>query len=327
VRGRRLQIALGVLWLLDGALQFQPFMFTKEFFDGILGMANMGLPGPVSTADYRVASILVAHPVLWNTLFASLQVILGLGLLYKPTARVALAASIPWALGVWVMGEGFGGLFMGGTSLLTGAPGAAMLYAVLGVLAWPGLAPRVREDIGLASWIVVWVGSSLLELESVNHAARVPGSQIANGRFGEPGWLAWLNSAAGHLIGSAGAEFAVLLGVTGVLIGVGVLWSVTRRAALVAGMFLAALVGVLGQDLGGIATRHGTDPGTGPLLLLFALALWPEARSGATTEDIASLSDEGPVTARTQLGALVTAAAVWQPATTPRDDRGIGWSQ
>lgn len=27
-RRRRLQIALGALWLLDAALQFQPFMFT-----------------------------------------------------------------------------------------------------------------------------------------------------------------------------------------------------------------------------------------------------------------------------------------------------------
>jgi hypothetical protein len=323
MRGRRIEVALGVLWLLDGALQFQPFMFRREFFEGILGMANMGLPGPVSTADYRVASILVAHPVPWNTLFACLQVMLGLGLLYKPTARVALAASIPWALGVWVIGEGFGGLFMGGTSLLTGAPGAALLYAVLGVLAWPGLAPRLREDIGVASWIVVWVGSALLELESVNHAAKVPGSQIANGRFGEPGWLAWLNSAAGRLIGSAGVEFAVLLGVTGVLIGVGVLWPVTRRPVLAAGMVLAAFVGLLGQDLGGIATRHGTDPGTGPLLFLFALALWPETPAPATTGPTARWSDQGSLTARPRPGPVGPPPQVWRPIASVRGDGGI----
>ena len=31
---RGLEIALGVLWLLDGALQFQPYLFTKDFFEG-----------------------------------------------------------------------------------------------------------------------------------------------------------------------------------------------------------------------------------------------------------------------------------------------------
>ena len=33
---RNLQIALGVLWLLDGALQLQPFMFTTGFSNDIL---------------------------------------------------------------------------------------------------------------------------------------------------------------------------------------------------------------------------------------------------------------------------------------------------
>src|SRR5580704_16165052 len=116
---RRLEIALGALWLLDGALQFQPYMFSQAFFAGILGMANMGLPRSLSNADVRVASLLVAHPVVWNAIFASLQVALGLGLLWPRTARLARLVSIPWALGVWIIGEGVGGLFMGATSLVT----------------------------------------------------------------------------------------------------------------------------------------------------------------------------------------------------------------
>src|SRR5262249_27659338 len=119
---RRLEIALGLLWLLDGALQFQPYMFTDAFFKDILGMANMGLPGPVPSVDAHVARMLGAHPVTWNAAFASLQVALGVGLLWRRTADLARGASIVWALGVWIVGEGFGGIFMGGTSLLTGAP-------------------------------------------------------------------------------------------------------------------------------------------------------------------------------------------------------------
>ena len=277
VSRRQLELALGGLWLLDGALQFQPFMFSKEFFQGILGMANMGLPGPAARADFWVASLLLAHPAAWNAVFASVQVLLGVGLLYRRTSRVALAASIPWALGVWVIGEGFGGLFMGGTSLITGAPGAALLYAVLAVLAWPSVSTQVRDVTSRVAWMVAWSGSALLELQTINHLPTVPGAQINNGRFGEPAGLAWLNAAAGHLIGPRGTELAVVLGMTAGLVGIGVWWPATRRAALTIGMMLAGFLGVLGQDLGAIATGHGTDPGTGPLLILLALVMWPAA--------------------------------------------------
>jgi hypothetical protein len=275
VSRRQLEITLGGLWLLDGVLQFQPFMFTKEFFQGILGMARMGLPGPLSRVDFRVASLLVAHPAVWNAVFATLQVLLGLGLLYRRTARAALFLSVPWALGVWVVGEGFGGLFMGGASLIDGAPGAALLYAVVAVLLWPEVTPRIRANAGRAAWVLAWCGSALLELQTVNHAPTVSAAQIRNGGFGEPGWLAWLNTSAGHLVGHRGTEFAVGLGVAASLVGFGVCWSVSRRTALAAGMVLAAALAFVGQDLGAIATGHGTDPGTGPLFILLGLAMWP----------------------------------------------------
>jgi hypothetical protein len=96
VRRRWLEITLGAFWLLDGLLQCQPFMFTREFLDGISGMARMGPPG-VATADHVLAHMLVAHPAVWNAMFAGLQVLIGLGLLFRRTARVALATWWPWA--------------------------------------------------------------------------------------------------------------------------------------------------------------------------------------------------------------------------------------
>ena len=71
---RRLEMALGALWLLDGALQLQPGMFTSTFFSNVLGMANMGLPGPVARLDLSVTDLVVAHPVVWNAMFAGVQV-------------------------------------------------------------------------------------------------------------------------------------------------------------------------------------------------------------------------------------------------------------
>ena len=52
-----------------------------------------------------------------------------------------------------------------------------------------------------------------------------------------------------------------------------------RRTALAAGIAAAVLCGVFGQDLGGLLTGQATDPGTAPLFVLLALALWPRRHS------------------------------------------------
>jgi hypothetical protein len=289
VTRRGLEIALGLLWLLDGALQFQPFMFTRDFFEGILGMANMGLPGPVAAANLGIADQLVAHPVLANAIFATLQVALGAGLLWPRTANIARGVSIAWALGVWIVGEGLGGLGMDGTSLVTGAPGAAVLYAILGLALWPAPRPSPARpgdaavDGGLVqrgrwvryAWLVVWVGVALLEFEPLNHAAAVPSAQLVNAGQGEPGWIAAVNSAVGGVFAGAGLYFAVLIGLCMVFAGLGVFNARTRRAALIVGIVLAVFTGIFGQDLGSLFTSHATDPGSGPLLVLFAMSLWP----------------------------------------------------
>jgi hypothetical protein len=307
---RRLEMALGVLWLIDGALQFQPSMFSTSFFADMLGMANMGLPGPLTAAEFRVSDLLTAHPVAWNAAFAALQVALGAGLLWGRSARYARPASIAWALSVWVFGEGVGGLFMPGVSALNGAPGAALLYAVAAVILWPR--PDAGVDAGSAAsqemtagddqtpaaaagllgagvarwcWAVLWVGLAMLEIGSANHAAVVPGAEMTNVADGEPAWLAWLNHHVGHLFAGHGSGFALTAGIVEVMIGLAVLHSRSRRPALIAGMTLAVLYGLFGQDFGGLLTGDATDPGTAPLFVLLALTVWPRrlpASAGTT---------------------------------------------
>jgi hypothetical protein len=64
-------------------------------------------------------------------------VLLGLGIAWRPTVKLALGASVAWALGVWWFGEGLGGVLAGTASPVNGAPGAVLLYALLAVLLWP----------------------------------------------------------------------------------------------------------------------------------------------------------------------------------------------
>ena len=134
---RGIQIALGVLWLADGALQLQPVMFGRGFVNQILMPAYMGSPSGVTAPALAFDRLVLHAPAAWNAAFAVTQLLIGAALLWRPTVRAALAASIAWALAVWWFGEGLGGVLSGTASPLTGAPGAVILYALLAVLAWP----------------------------------------------------------------------------------------------------------------------------------------------------------------------------------------------
>src|SRR3954465_14053219 len=103
---RRLQIALGLLWFLDGALQLQPFMLGTGFATQVIAPLAARQPHFVAGPVKWAANLIAAHPIAWDLPFATGQLLIGLGLLVPRTARLALAASLPWALGVWYFGEG-----------------------------------------------------------------------------------------------------------------------------------------------------------------------------------------------------------------------------
>src|ERR1700751_6040959 len=161
---RKLQLALGVIWVLDGILQFQPSMFTKSFPDMLAASAH-GNPGEVAGPITWSASLIDHHVVVLNAIFATIQLALGLGIAWRPTLRLALAASIAWSLAVWWLGEGLGGVLAGTTSPLNGAPGPVLLHAVLPVLLWPADRDPGAPSVAVraagrrpaqAVWLVLW---------------------------------------------------------------------------------------------------------------------------------------------------------------------------
>ena len=70
---------------------------------------HAGNPALVASPILWNAHLVGQHPVPLNAVFATIQLLLALGIAWRPTVRLALGASVGWALGVWWFGEGLGG--------------------------------------------------------------------------------------------------------------------------------------------------------------------------------------------------------------------------
>jgi hypothetical protein len=287
---RGIQIALGMLWLLDGALQAQPFMFTREFATQLIAPVGQGQPGVVSGPVHLASVIIAADPVLWNLLAAGIQLVLGIGLLVRRTARVALAASIGWALGVWYLGEGLSGLASGHASLLTGAPGSALLYAIVALAAWPTRGAERAPASWLArAWALLWVGGAVLQLLPGQNTGSALAGLLTSSAGAAPHWLASLDTSLGTWATRHGALAVPALAATEYLVGVGVLWWRTRTFAVASGLVLSIAIWVIGQDLGQLYSGQATDPNSAPLIALIALVLHRQSRNAGRGSRIATI--------------------------------------
>ena len=273
VTRRTLQIVLGLFWLLDGGLQLQPFMLRSSFATGLLAPVGDGQPQFVAGPVHWAANLVAAHPVAWDVPFGLVQLALGLGMLIPRTARLALAASLPWAIGVWWLGEGLSGLASGNASLLSGAPGSVSLYALLALAAWPR---RGRSDITPARWLpfawaTLWIGAAVYQLLPMNNTgADVSSALTANG---SPSWLAGFQSSFAGWITQHGTLSVAVLVAAYVLIGLAVLSRRTIAVGAAAGLLLALAIWVIAQNFGALYTGQATDPNSTPLIAVMAVAL------------------------------------------------------
>jgi hypothetical protein len=280
-----LRRALGVLWLADGLVKILiPFggRAADQAYAQIM-TAETSVPGLHQFLAWQTRLIL-AHPFLWWGP-AAVELCLGGWLLARPASRRALAASAGWALVVWAAGEGLGGLFGGASSILTGYPGAALLYAVAAGVLFPRHPPRAEAvsaaEAGIAglwsrlAWLALWLGAAFVTALPQN-GINAPVSMLFINQHKAPGplpsidkaELSWLTVGHTILLGIAVAVVCLAVGLT-------VFLGVMPRTFLA----LSAVIAVTGwvgmQNLAGVLTASSTDVGTGPVLVLLALAFWP----------------------------------------------------
>jgi hypothetical protein len=306
ISARAIQIALGVLWLIDAALQFQPSMFTHQLVTDIILPNVHGQPQPVSWSITTAGDLFSHGTASWNAAFAVVQLAIGVGLLLRRFVRPALIVMFAWCFGVWWIGEGFGGLLAGTASPLTGSPGAVALYAVIGILVWPrrvhdhpdqedhALRPdTMPARVGVASsgtargpfglggaltaWSGLWVLSAVLWVLPVNRAADTVSRSIAAMSDGNPEWYGHFLTSTAHQFAGDGAQTAWILAALSLLIGLGPLFTARPLPFLLAGSVLQIGFWITGMAFGGILTGHGTDPNAAPLVILLAVGLIPVA--------------------------------------------------
>jgi hypothetical protein len=134
---RSLQIALGLIWIFDGLLKFQPALFKPAFVDVIIRPMALGQPTVVASTINHMANFLSHEATMWVAIFGLIEIAIGAAMLSPRTVKPALVTSFIWGGGIYLFGEGFGMVLTGHTSPLAGAPGAVCFYVLLGAMVWP----------------------------------------------------------------------------------------------------------------------------------------------------------------------------------------------
>jgi hypothetical protein len=278
---RTVQTLLGLIWMLDGGLQFQAFMYGNGFI-AFLTNLTAGQPHWVSSSVTWGATTLHGHQTVFNTAFALVQIAIGAGLLYRPTVKPALAASFGWVLVVWWFGEAFGMMFMATTpmggapmaSALTGAPGAVLLYGLIGAMVWPNGRPGGLLGVRAARavWAGLWLVAAWLWLVEAGGA-----NGITNAINAAPSGMSWLSSMQDWFANAAkgdGVGIGIVLAAVSAAVGVAVAANWRPKPFLALAVALNLLYWMVGQGFGGIPQGGATDPNAGLLFVVLAYVMY-----------------------------------------------------
>jgi hypothetical protein len=123
------RIAFGMIWLIDGLLEWQPADFHN--FLQLITAVGQGQPAPLATLIGAGQEVVAINPVLANALLAGLETAIGLSLITNVLSRWALRISALLAAGIWVFGQGLGMVFMPGATDIQSGPLYVMVSLIL----------------------------------------------------------------------------------------------------------------------------------------------------------------------------------------------------
>jgi hypothetical protein len=275
-------------------------MFTMNMVNGIMKPMLQGQPGLFEPSLQFIVTQTTLHLTEVNLLIAIVQILLGLGFLLLPDRWVKelVFASIVWAFIVWYGGEGMSMLLTGQASILTGAPGAVLLYPLLGLAVYPRkksyAAPkgstRKTGDDGVLSrkylrWVLAafWCFAALLQLQP-NWWQQGQISQAIGAMVGQGGLNSVLVDPVLQHISNATANIEVPLNIALIIvflaIGIGLFVAKDEqvRPFLIASIVISIVFWYFSEAFGMILTGMATDFNSGLLVVVIALACWPKVQ-------------------------------------------------
>ncbi len=312
---RFLRLALGGLWVVDGLLQAQPLM-PAGFVTNNITPHVPDEPGWLREVTAVGTRAWDRHPVVADAAAVWLEIGLGIWLIVgrRALGRAAAVAGIVVALGIWLIGEGGGGLFASGAGWLAGAPGAALVYALAAALLllphawWTDGRARRTVRVTVAGWLLVAAALQAIPAEGFWTGPTLAQPFADGAAMSQPSWLAAPMRTMASLAGDRPALLnAVLIAVLVGLAG----WLLLDRSArpVVAGVLFCGLTWWVGQDFG-VLGGTATDPNTAlPLGLLLAGALPVWQGAGRAAE-----AGPGRTVARRAVTVLAVVACLAVPA-------------
>lgn len=291
-----LQRILGALWLIDGLLQLQPRMFTMNMVNGVMKPMLNGQPAIFEPSLQWFVDQTTLHLTAVNLLIAIVQILLGISFLVLPDRWIkpVILFSVVWSLIVWYAGEGMNMLFTGQSSILSGAPGAVLLYPLLGFVIYPrtqaSTGSKASEE-GLLSrhilrWVLAgfWVFAALLQLQpnwwQAGQISGAIGAMVGAGGLNTVLVDPVLQRISG-LTANAEIPLNIILIVIFLALGVGlaVVKEQQVRPFLIASVVVSVIFWYLTQGFGMILTGMATDFNSGLLIVVIALACWPKVNA------------------------------------------------
>lgn len=293
---KRLRQILGALWLIDGLLQLQPQMFTMFMVNSIMKPIVQNQPVLIASSLNWIIAMTTLHLTLVNLLIAVVQIVIGLPLLSGRWVKWTVLASTVWAFIVWFGGEGMSMLLTGQGSVLTGAPGAVLLYPLLGLVVYShqksDAASKVAANAsegGILSrvelrWILsgFWFFAALLQLQPYWWR---PGqiSQAIGGMVGQGGLNRIVVDPTLQRLSAITTIIEIPLNSALILVflGLGIALAVVKeeqlRPVLIASIVVSVVIWYFAEAFGMILTGMTTDFNSGLLLVVMALVCWPKA--------------------------------------------------
>jgi cytochrome oxidase Cu insertion factor (SCO1/SenC/PrrC family) len=306
VARRVLRIGFGILWIFDGLLQLQQNM--------PLGLPSQALqPGAASSPGWVQhlvgfgVTTWTRHPAAAAASAVWIQLGIGLFLLAAPRGRwlrVAGLLSVGWALVVWVFGESLGGLLAPGLTVLFGAPGAAIIYAIAGGLialpdrAWVGqrLGRMITVSCGVfllgMGLLQAWPGRGFWQGGTAARPGTLAGMVSEMASTPQPRVFSSMVSSFASFDESHGWGVNLVVVVVLAASGLSLIWG-RRRLLLptVVGLVIFGLADWILIEDWGFWGGVGTDPNSMvPILMVVVVGYLATVRAPALADSTTSLS-------------------------------------